>query len=166
LQPGKPVAVGCGEAVTVDVGGEPPSAVSEVVTFGLGVGVSEGVRVTVGVAVTVGVGVRVSGRNEVAVGPKVGVALGSGEGRAAAPEVSGNPPGAELSGSLKPAGVLGSKEANGPSSPGFNIPGRTTLFDEYTTAVTITMLTPNSTAKLINPARLIAILRLCFFETI
>jgi hypothetical protein len=130
LQPGKPVAVGGGEAVSVDVGGEPPSAVSEGVTVGLGVGVSEGVKVTVGVAVTVGVGVRVSGRNGVAVGSNVGVALGTAVGNARVSDMSICAAGAEVPGAPWPLDALGSNEAIGPNIPGSNIPGRTAALDE------------------------------------
>ena len=129
LQPGKPVAVGGGEAVGVDVDGDPPNAVSEGVGVRLGVGVVEGVNVTVGVDVMVEVGVRVSGRNRVADGPNVGVALGNGEGRAGVPEESGRPRGAAVPDPLGSESVLSTNEPMGPNRSRSNMLGRTAALD-------------------------------------
>ncbi len=113
--------------MTVDVGADPPNAVSEGVGVRLGVEVVEGVNVTVGVDVMVEVGVRVSGRNRVADGPNVGVALGNGEGRAWVPEESGRPRGALVFG---PSGMPGNNEAIGPNPLRSDMLGRTMAPDE------------------------------------
>ena len=113
LQPGKPVAVGGGVTVNVEVGGGPPNGVFEGVGVGLEVEVFEGVSVIVGVAVMVEVGVGVSGRNGVAVGTNVGVALGSGEGSAGAPNDSDCPRGTEIPETPASVGVLGTNEPMG-----------------------------------------------------
>jgi len=101
--------------VAVDVGGEPPNGVSEGVNVGLGVEVFDGVGVIVGVFVMVEVGVRVSGTNSVAVGLKVAVELGIGEGRATVPDESGFPSGAADCDALVTDGLMGINEANGPT---------------------------------------------------
>ncbi len=115
--------------MTVDVGAGPPNAVSEGVGVRLGVGVVEGVSVTVGVDVMVEVGVSVSGRNRVADGPNVGVALGNGEGRAWVPEESGRPRGAAVTGPLGPESVLRINEPMGPNRSRSNMLGRNAALD-------------------------------------
>jgi hypothetical protein len=95
----------------------------------LGVEVIEGVNVTVGVDVMVEVGVRVSGRNRVADGPNVGVALGKGEGKACVPAESGRPAGAAVPVPLGSESVLRTNEPMGPNLSRSNMLGRTAALD-------------------------------------
>jgi hypothetical protein len=115
--------------VAVGVGGGPPNGVSEGVGVTLGIEVVEGVSVTVGVDVMVDVGVLVSGRNGVAVGPNVGVALGTGEGRAWVPAELGCARGTAVPDPLGSDGLLESNEPIGPSLSRSKMLGRTAALD-------------------------------------
>ena len=148
--------------MAVDVGDGASDDVSEGVGVRLGIEVFDGVGVTVGVDVIVGVGVRVSGRNGVAVGANVGVALGSGEGSAGAPDESGCPAGAKL----WSVDVLGSNEAIGPNILESNMLERAAAFDDKVAIAKTNPPITSSSAKPISTARFSVNLRLCFFESI
>ena len=152
--------------MNVEVGGGPPNGVSEGVGVGLGVEVFEGVSVIVGVAVMVGVGVRVSGTNGVAVGRSVGVALGIGEGRARVPDEPGCPKGATIPELPGVVGSLGTNEPIGTDLARSNKPARPAALEELADAAKINPLTISNRARLISPARVRAILRFFFLDSI
>ena len=120
---------------------------------------------TVGVAVMVEVGVWVSGRNRVAVGPNVGVALGIGEGRARVPTETGFARGAAVRDPLGSEGLFDTSEPMRPNLSRSNMLGRTAALDAKADAAKIKPPITSSRAMLISPARVRAILRLCFFES-